>query len=124
MTDTHPSANPPELFGGDIHIVDFIGNLHDDTETSKTSGIFPVGSKIGRAERAANVVKEQELFDYFAKVRYDPIRDEYFKTFGTLYSNSIEAIKAEELTKGNEVSDAEASAIFAKRLTVGLRETD
>lgn len=122
MTDTHPSANPPELFGGDIHIVDFLA--HDDTETFKTSGIFPANSAIGRAARAVNTVKEQELFDHFSKVRYDPIRDEYFAMFDAFYSKCLEAIKAEELAKGNEVSDTEASALFAKRLTVGFPKSD
>lgn len=122
MTNTSLSANPTELFGGDIPIVDFLA--HDDTETFKTSGIFPANSAIGRAARAVNAAKEQELVTHFSEVRYDPIQDEYFETFGAFYSNSLEAIKAEELAKGNEVSDAEVSKILSKRLTVGLRETD
>lgn len=122
MTNTSLSANPSELFGGDIPIVDFLA--HDDTETFKTSGIFPANSAIGRAARAVNAAKEQELVTHFSEVRYDPIQDEYFETFGAFYSNSLEAIKAEELAKGNEVSDAEVSKILSKRLTVGLREND
>lgn len=91
MTSTLSSSDTPELFGGDIHIVDFLA--HDDTETFKTSGILPSTSEIGRAARAVNTVKEQELFDHFSKVRYDPIQDEYFEDFEGWRAKSLEAVE-------------------------------
>jgi hypothetical protein len=112
-----------KLEGGDIPVVDFIGNLHDDSKTSETFGTLPAGSKIARAVQAAKVSNEQDFVDSFAGVRYDPTQDEYFDRFEEgYYGKSLEVIKAEELAKGNEVSHSEAIAILRNRLTVGLPE--
>jgi hypothetical protein len=99
----------PELYGEDIPIVDFIGLNYDDSKTPKTSGIFPAGSKIARAEAAANAAAEQS--STFSDAQLEVIKN-------------LDSIKAEELAKGNEVSTSEAMEILRKRLTVGLRQTD
>lgn len=102
----------PEFAGADIEIVDFIGNLHDESKTSETSGIFPAGSKIARAEQAANATVEDEFVaNFHAQSR-------------EFYAKSIEAVMDEEVSKGNEVNEVEALAILQRRFTVGLRETD
>lgn len=99
----------PELAGADIEIVDFIGLAHDESKVSPSVGGYPAGSKIARAEQAAAKAKaEQEFSDHlYAKSR-------------EFVARAIEVITDEERSKGNEVSEAEASAILQRRLTVGL----
>lgn len=98
----------PELAGADIEVVDFIGLAHDESAVSPSVGGYPAGSKIARAEAAAKAKAEQEFSDHlYAKSR-------------EFVARAIEVVMDEERSKGNEVSEAEASAILQKRLTVGL----
>lgn len=98
----------PELAGEVIPVVGIIGDVHYDSKTFGTSAILPAGSKIGRVDQTDRAAAEQEIFDHFhAKSR-------------EFVTRAIETIMDKERAKGNEVSEAEASAILQKRLTVGL----
>jgi hypothetical protein len=105
---SNESDEESEFAGADIEIVDFIGLAHDESKVSPSVGGYPAGSKIARAEQAAKTAAAPEFFDNFhAKSR-------------KFVTRAIETVMDEERTKGNEVSEDEASAILQKRLTVGL----
>lgn len=99
----------PKRDDEDIEIVDFIGLAHDESKVAPSVGGYPVGSKIARAEQAAKTANAQEAT--FTAAQLEVIKN-------------LDAIKAEELARGHEVSTSEAMDILRKRLTVGFRETD